>query len=136
LNYRIIEREGAGFGEMIADYYGRYRSPIIVTETSAHGPERARSRWLAAALAVIKQLRSEGLPVLGYTWFPLFTMIDWRYRMGRGPVERYHLELGLFRLGGPGEPRWTPTPAVTQLRGYINDPELAVGYLRVATTDY
>jgi len=134
LAYRKIEREGAGFAEMIADYYQRYQAPVIVTETSAYGPESVRSSWLAAAVDAVKQLRSQGVPVLGYTWFPLFTMIDWRYRMGRGPVERYRLELGLFRLEDPPEPRWTRTPVASQLQSYISDPETAVGYLRVGAT--
>ena len=86
LAYRKIERSGAGFAEMIADYHKRYGSPVIVTETSAAGTEKVRSRWLAAGAAAIKELRGQGVPVFGYTWFPLFTMYDWRYRTGRMPL--------------------------------------------------
>jgi beta-glucosidase/6-phospho-beta-glucosidase/beta-galactosidase len=128
--YREVERAGAGFAEMIVDYHSRYQAPIIVTETSAHGSHEVRSNWLSAAIEAIMSLREEGVPVLGYTWFPLFTMIDWRYRMGRAPVDRYRLELGLFKLGEQDEPRWTPTPLVPQLQGYINHPGEAVGHLR------
>jgi hypothetical protein len=68
--------------------------------------------------------------VLGYTWFPLFTMIDWRYRFGRGPLQEYRLELGLYSLDGD-EQRWRPTPLVEQFRSYVADPETAVGNLGV-----
>jgi beta-glucosidase len=68
------------------------------------------------------------VPVLGYTWFPLFTMIDWRSRFGRGPLDEYRLELGLYNLAGNGH-RWQPTPLVEQIRSYARDPEGAVGSL-------
>ena len=132
LIYRKIERSGTGFAEMIADYHTRYGSPVIVTETSARGSDAVRSQWLATGVAAIKHLRDRAVPVLGYTWFPIFTMIDWRYRTGRLPVERYRIELGLYRLGNPGEPRWTSTPLVPQLKSYIDNPEQAVGDLRSA----
>ena len=74
------------------------------------------------------RLRATGVPVLGYTWFPLFTMIDWRYRYGRRPVEDYRLDLGLYTLAPEGsERRWKPTPLVEQFRRYVADPEGAVG---------
>jgi beta-glucosidase/6-phospho-beta-glucosidase/beta-galactosidase len=130
LSYRNIEQDGAGFATLIEDYYQHYQVPIMITETSAFGPEEVRSRWLEASVAAIKKLRGQGVPVLGYTWFPLFTMIDWRYRFGRGPVEEYRLELGLYQLNdGIGKGRWAATPSADQLRGYINDPGEAVGNL-------
>ncbi|HVG00947.1 MAG TPA: hypothetical protein VND68_13995, partial [Chloroflexia bacterium] len=54
------------------------------------------------------------------------------YRLAKGPVEQYRLELGLYRLGRAGEPRWTATPLVEQFRSYVADPEAAIGTL--ATT--
>jgi beta-glucosidase len=41
-------------------------------------------------------LRAEGIPVLGFTWFPLFTMVDWAYRKGRRPLNEYLIHLGLY----------------------------------------
>lgn len=127
LAYRPVEQDGSGFVSLIESYYQRYRVPIIVTETSARGPEEVRARWLEASVAAIRELRARGVPVVGYTWFPLFTMVDWRYRFGRGPVEEYRLDLGLYTLGG--EQRWTATPLVEQFRSYVADPESAVGTL-------
>jgi beta-glucosidase/6-phospho-beta-glucosidase/beta-galactosidase len=127
LSYRPVEQDGAGFESMIQAYYDRYRVPIIVTETSARGDLDVRARWLESSIAAIRRLRGRGVPVLGYTWFPLFTMVDWRYRFGRGPLREYYLELGLFTLGDEGEQRWHATPLVEQFRSYVADPEAAIG---------
>ncbi len=128
LSYRNIDQDGAGFATLIEDYYRRYHTPIMITETSALGPEDVRSRWLDASVAAIKNLRQKGIPVIGYTWFPLFTMIDWRYRFGRGPVDQYYLELGIYRLNDKnGTGRWAVTPLVEQLRNFVNHPEEAIG---------
>jgi beta-glucosidase/6-phospho-beta-glucosidase/beta-galactosidase len=129
LAYRHVDQDGAGFSTLISDYYGRYQRPIMVTETSAFGPHEVRLRWLEASLLAIKNLRASGIPVHGYTWFPLFTMIDWRYRFGRGPVEEYLLELGLYQLSTGGQ-RWRETPLVEQMRRYIAQPDDVVGPLK------
>jgi beta-glucosidase/6-phospho-beta-glucosidase/beta-galactosidase len=132
LAYREIEKQGAGFAEMIAAYHERYQAPVIVTETSARGSDKVRANWLKTGIGAIKALRERGVPVLGYTWFPIFTMIDWSYRLARGPVEQYRLELGLYKLGRAGEPRWIPTPLVEQFRACVSHPAEAVGTLAVS----
>jgi beta-glucosidase/6-phospho-beta-glucosidase/beta-galactosidase len=121
LAYRIVEQDGASFEELIRSYYARYRSPIMITETSAYGSDSVREAWLTSSLGVVQRLRGAGLPVLGYTWFPLTTMIDWKYRWGREPVDRYRIELGLFRLGEGAGRRWIPTPLVPTFRRYIEE---------------
>jgi beta-glucosidase len=131
LAYRAHQVDGANFAELIRTYYNRYRTPIMVTETSAVGSEDVRARWLESSVRTIKDLRASGVPVVGYTWFPLFTMIDWRYRFGRGPREEYLLDLGLFKLAGPQDNgRWQATPLVEQFRSYVADPEEAIGPLQ------
>ncbi len=132
LSYRSIEDDGTGFQMLIEDYYRRYRCPIMITETSARGGIEIRSRWLAASLAAVKRLRGEGVPVIGYTWFPLMTMIDWRYRYGRGPVENYRLDLGLYALNGI-EGRWAATPLAEQFNRAMEDPAASIGRFMPAT---
>ena len=93
---------------------------------------RAESQRLEASVAGIRALRERGIPILGYTWFPLFTMIDWKYRFGRGPVEEYRLDLGLYTLRNGAAPgRWAATPLVEQFRSYVSDPESAIGNIGV-----
>ena len=101
----------------------------MITETSAHGSDEVRASWLSDSLAAIKDMRQRNIPIHGYMWFPMFTMIDWSYRFGRAPLEAYRLELGLYTLAPGGESRWRPTPLVEQYRGYISDPRQAIGNL-------
>jgi hypothetical protein len=130
---RAVAEDENGFSKLIEDYYRRYRTPIILTETSAFGSDETRSSWLEASTRAIKSLRAKGVPILGYTWFPMFTMIDWRYRHGKLQMKDYRIELGLFRLNDSngGAPRWTATPLVSQMRRYIDNSREAVGELSV-----
>jgi beta-glucosidase len=108
---RAVEEDGAGFRGLIEDFYQRYHMPIMITETSAFGSHAARAAWLSSSLDAIKALRTNGVPVVGYTWFPLFTMIDWNYRTGTQPLDAYQLDLGLYTLGDRDH-RWQATPLV------------------------
>lgn len=128
LAYRLVEKDGIGFIHLLEDYYERYRVPMIVTETSAFGAHKVRSRWLDASVAAIKILRERGIPIHGYTWFPLFTMYKWSYRRGKLPADRYRFELGLYQLSKPPEePRFIKTPLIEQFAHYVRAPALAVG---------
>ncbi len=130
---RAVEQDGAGFAVMLEDFYSRYGAPIMITETSARNSEAARSSWLKTSLAMIKELRAKGVPVLGYTWFPMFTMINWDYRWGRRPLQDYLLDLGIYQLvRDGGGARWRTFPLAAEMRRYIDNPEAAVGDLAVA----
>ncbi len=128
LSYRAIEHDGVGFFSLIEDYYNRYKTPVMITETSAFGSDDVRSRWLKQSVETVKQLREKGVPVVGYTWFPLFTMVDWRYRLGRRSVERYYIDLGLYKFNDAGpDRRWKATGLVEQMKSYIHSPEDSIG---------
>jgi beta-glucosidase len=143
LAYRAHEKDGVGFGTMIHEFYNRYQCPIMITETSAFGSDDLRAKWLQASVSTIKELRAEGVPVLGYTWFPMFTMIDWRYRFGRAPKEQYRMELGLYKLAyevdkiGPHEPegpRWERTSLIDRFQSLMKNPVEAVGNINAPAT--
>ncbi|MCW5854079.1 MAG: hypothetical protein KIT87_28690, partial [Anaerolineae bacterium] len=119
---RIVEKSGVGFEAMIEGFYRRYGVPIMITETSAKGAHGVRQAWLQASIAAVRRLRGQGVPVVGYTWFPLFTMIDWKYRLGRQPVEKYRLELGLYTLESFAPRYWRPTPLAQQFKQYVSNP--------------
>ena len=130
LAFSETEPEGDGFKELITHYYERYQVPIMITETSAVGSDEVRQRWLESSVSMIRDLRTGGVPVIGYTWFPLFTMIDWRYRFAQEPLEDFYLELGLYRLNREGnDPRWIPTPLVEQIKRFISESKQSVGDL-------
>jgi beta-glucosidase len=120
LAFSETEPEGDGFKELITRYHERYNVPIMITETSAVGSDEIRQRWLDSSVSMIRDLRTAGVPVIGYTWFPLFTMVDWRYRFSTEPVENFYLELGLYRLNREkAGRRWLETPIVDQFRRYV-----------------
>jgi beta-glucosidase len=128
--YKVVDKAGSGFTRLIQSYYERYQSPIMITETSARGSSKVRAQWLDASLAAVKDLRGRGVPVLGYTWFPMLTMIDWRYRLGHAPVDEYRLELGFYQLGkGENDPRWRPTALIEHWQQHRQSPLEAVGDL-------
>jgi beta-glucosidase len=130
--FRDTEPDGKGFAELITDYYERYRVPIMITETSAVGSDEVREKWLESSVSTIKTLRASGVPVIGYTWFPFFTMIDWRYRFAHEPLEEFYLELGLYKLNRePGGKRWLDTPIVEQMKRYVANSREMVGELAV-----
>jgi hypothetical protein len=75
----------------------------MITETSSNGTIKAREKWMDQTLDTVCMLRSEGLPIVGYTWFPLFTMVDWDYRKGRRTLEKYLVHLGLYDSAFDGD---------------------------------
>jgi hypothetical protein len=136
LAYRTQEEDAAGFAALVNDFYERYRAPVIITETSAFGSDELRARWLQSSVAAVKYLRGQRVPVVGYTWFPMFTMIDWRYRTATAPVEQFRLDLGLYRLGDdPARDRWSPTPLVERFRQFTSDPASSIGDLDPAALE-
>jgi beta-glucosidase/6-phospho-beta-glucosidase/beta-galactosidase len=96
VNSHTGKTSGDKIALVLRETYERYKIPIIVTETSAAEDITGRTRWMDETLESVRTLRSEGIPVCGYTWFPLFTMVDWAYRKGRGPLNDYLIHLGLY----------------------------------------
>lgn len=104
--------------------YNRYRLPVMVTETSAKADIPGRAHWMDETLTTVRDLRTEGVPVMGYTWFPLFTMVDWAYRKGRRPLKEYLLHLGLYEsdFDAKGILRCRRTPLVRRYQTHMAQP--------------
>lgn len=81
---------------------GRSDRPVMLTETSVGGSVRARGRWLEAVAGVVTDVRAAGVPLLGATWFPAFSLFSWDYRRGRRPPEAYLVHMGLWDLVDEG----------------------------------
>jgi len=86
--------------------------PVMVTETSDVADVAGRSRWMADSTEAVLAAREAGLPVVGYTWFPVFSLVDWRWRRGRHDRAAYWIHMGLWDLDE--ELRRHPTPLVDQ----------------------
>ena len=76
-----------GWYNITKQYYERYNKPVMHTETNFHDPERATS-WLWKQWINVLQMRSTGVPVLGFTWYSLTDQIDWDIELAekRGKV--------------------------------------------------
>lgn len=71
-------------------------TPLFVTETSATGDFTARALWMSETVDAVRLAREKGVQVVGYTWFPIITMVDWQYRTSKKPMEEFLLHLGLW----------------------------------------
>jgi beta-glucosidase len=113
-----VEAGTAGLEEVLREFHGRYRRPVFLTETSRAGTVAARRQWLHESVELVRRLRAEGFPLVGYTWWPLFALVDWTYRETTDPVERWLRPMGLLELepDGAGVLRRAPTSLVEDFR--------------------
>jgi beta-glucosidase/6-phospho-beta-glucosidase/beta-galactosidase len=87
-----------GLREVLSSYATRYGAPVMLTETCITGTVAERVSWLDRSVHAIQGLREEGIPVVGYTWWPLFDMYEWTYRHSTRPRIDHLLTMGLFDL--------------------------------------
>ncbi len=87
-----------GLREVLSSYSERYGAPVMLTETCVTGSVEQRISWLDRSVEAIHGLRAGGIPVVGYTWWPLFDMYEWTYRHSTGPRADHLLTMGLFDL--------------------------------------
>ena len=120
--------------ERIADmYWQRYQRPVFITETAAMGPLKRRRAWLDSSVSAVERLRSRGVPVIGYTWWPMLAMVTWAYRQGHLPSASYLKEFGLWDLETTqGELRRVKTPLAGAYRDLVSRGCEAVGRLEGA----
>ncbi len=121
----IVRRaRGHKIALILRDAWQRYRMPVMITETSSTGDTRVREKWMDETLETVRFLRAEGIPVIGYTWFPLFTMVDWKYRKGRQKIDKYLVHLGLYdsAFDTEGVLRRQETPLVKHYHAHIARP--------------
>lgn len=87
-----------GLREVLTTYAERYGAPVMLTETCVTGTVQQRIAWMEDSVATLHDLRDEGLPVVGFTWWPLFDMYEWTYRHSTNPRADHLLTMGLFDL--------------------------------------
>lgn len=95
---RPVRNDGSGLRELVSMYAARYELPIAVTETSLVGSPEEKIAWLRESSEVLSTLRAEGMAIVGYTWFPFFTMVDWLYRFDHVTPDEWMLDFGIVTL--------------------------------------
>jgi uncharacterized protein (DUF362 family)/beta-glucosidase/6-phospho-beta-glucosidase/beta-galactosidase len=85
-----------GWSVITNEYYNRYRRAVMHTETNNIRGSDDAPRWLWKQFFNVLNLRSEGVPVLGFTWYSLIDQVDWDSGLAidRGVVN----PVGLFDL--------------------------------------
>jgi beta-glucosidase/6-phospho-beta-glucosidase/beta-galactosidase len=122
---------GADLVERLADlYWQRYATPLFISETASLGSVARRRRWLDDSVQAVARVRARGVPLLGYTWWPLFALVGWAWREGRLPPDRYLLQMGLWNLERDAQGlRRVRTPLVDRYRELVAAGVAPVGLL-------
>ncbi len=91
-----------GYYVITHQYYSRYKLPIMHTETNISEPNAVQ--WFYKEWANVHQLKMDGVPVVGFTWYSLTHQVDWdtalREDAGRiNPLGLYDLDRHLMPVG-------------------------------------
>ncbi|MGZ4973403.1 MAG: family 1 glycosylhydrolase [Limisphaerales bacterium] len=113
-------------------YHERYQVPIFISETASEGSYKRRKEWLDNSVAEVKKLREEGVPLVGYTWWPMFALVTWAYRQGTHPPAFYLKQMGLWDLDA--HLNRMPTGLVKDFQDLVAARSEAVGHLETLTT--
>ncbi len=113
-----------------AMYWRRYQTPLFVSETASVGTIARRRSWLNDSLAAVRRLREGGIPLVGYTWWPLYALVTWAYRQGHHPPEYYLKQMGLWDL----DPQLSRlrTPLVDEFAALARSGTHAIGSITTA----
>ncbi len=93
----IIGLEAGDLNDIVQQSWERYRLPMMLTETGCTEAKiETRKKWMDDTITVVRQNKTAGIPMVGYTWWPLFDMAEWTYRLGTKPLSAYILKGGLW----------------------------------------
>ena len=114
-------------------YYQRYDTPIFIAETASLGGVTRRQLWLEQSIAAVRRVREKGVPLIGYTWWPMFALVTWAYRQGKHPPAYYLKQMGLWDLevGAGDKLERVATPLVQAYQAYTARGSSMVGELAV-----
>jgi beta-glucosidase/6-phospho-beta-glucosidase/beta-galactosidase/glycosyltransferase involved in cell wall biosynthesis len=120
----------SGLYKTVHAYWERYQVPMMITETSYYGTDGERLHWLERTVCDIERLRTEGVPMIGYTWWPLIDHIDWDGALLH-QIGRIH-NVGLYRLQREDDGNLTrhATPLTQEFKSLMARGNQAVGEVK------
>ncbi len=65
-----------GYYPITHQYFTRYRLPVMHTETNGLGGQEP-VHWLYKEWSNVHQLKKDGVPLVGFTWYSLQDQVDW-----------------------------------------------------------
>ncbi|MGE5393738.1 MAG: family 1 glycosylhydrolase [Candidatus Saccharibacteria bacterium] len=82
-NEHLVKADGSttasgeifGYAVITHQYFNRYKLPVMHTETNLREPLSVE--WLKKQWTNAYQLRQDGVPLLGFTWYSLIDQVDW-----------------------------------------------------------
>jgi beta-glucosidase/6-phospho-beta-glucosidase/beta-galactosidase len=128
---RLEYAPGRILGEICEMYHKRYQKPLFISETAAWGSMTRRGKWLKESVETMKDLREKGIPMVGYTWWPLFSLVAWGYRQHGLEFGRYLLHMGLWDLDPDEDLARVRTPLVDLYKKTVDSKSKGVGELLV-----
>jgi beta-glucosidase len=96
--WKMPYAEGNIIEQLAALYWERYGAPLFISETASVGPVSRRRAWLDDSVDAVQRTRARGIPLMGYTWWPMFALVTWGYRQGTNPPPYYLKQMGLWDL--------------------------------------
>ncbi len=72
-----VTRKPRGFAAVTEDYVGRYRLPVMLTETNIRGTIEERISWLKFMEAECEEFALSGHDFRGFCWYPSIDTTDW-----------------------------------------------------------
>lgn len=130
---RVRIRFPYGTADMVEEigeaYWQRYRRPLFIAETAGRGRVARRVAWLHESVEGVRRLRERGIPLVGYTWWPMFDLVSWAYRQGNAPLSNYIVPMGLWELDRKTLDRLL-TPLVAAYRTLAQNGFQGVGLLQ------
>jgi beta-glucosidase/6-phospho-beta-glucosidase/beta-galactosidase len=84
-----------GYALLAKQYFDRYHLPVMLTETNNMDPGKA-PEWLYELWACVRELRRNGIPVMGFTWYSLIDQVDWNTALRE--VKDHEDPVGLYDL--------------------------------------
>jgi beta-glucosidase len=99
---RVFGGDVFGYYVLGRKYYERYNLPVMHTETNTSEPDA--ERWLWRTWTNIQQLRQDGVPLCGMTWYALVHQVDWNtaLREDNGDIVKsglYDLDRNITAVG-------------------------------------
>lgn len=110
-------------------YWERYRCPLFIGETAGRGRVTRRLAWLNESVEGVRRLRANGVPLIGYTWWPMFDLVAWSYRQSQAPLRNFLVPMGLWGLD-PDTLDRTPTPLVDAFAQLVAGGAAVMGPIR------
>lgn len=131
LRIRMPHASGALVEKLGRLYFERYGAPLAISETADKGSAARRLDWLRQSVAAVRTLRADGVPLVGYTWWPMFALVTWAWRQGQRPLHDHLLQMGLWDLDPDprGDLARIETPLVGAYRSLVQGGAESVGPL-------